>query len=424
MRILVVSNFYPPYHVGGYELGCRDIVAALRERGHAVTVLTSTYKVSGPEQEGDTFRWLAPTFPADWAASQWEYGRRLTGMEAQNQRAFRRLCRRVRPDVVYFWNLTHVSLSLVFLAQRWSLTTSFFVSDGWLADWRADRWCRFLGQFHPKVPLRRLLWAGLRLGLRTRGLLLPSGPPDTHHVQFCSHYLKQAAQETGLPVEDAQVVHWGVDAGRFPFQESTSPPRRLLYVGQLMRHKGVHTAIEAVRQVTQAIPEAGVTLTLAGGSVDEAYVASLHEQVQSSGLEAVVRFTGSLPREDLPALYHQHDILLFPSAWEEPFAITPLEAMSSGLAVVATTTGGSPEIFEDGVNALTFPKENAEACAAQTIRLLRDERLCRGIQRQGRQTVVERFTFEGMAARVESLLRSAVNGPPASPAGSPAVVTP
>jgi glycogen synthase len=47
MRVLVLSNFYPPHFIGGYELGCRDVVEGLKARGHDVRVLTSTYKSAG-----------------------------------------------------------------------------------------------------------------------------------------------------------------------------------------------------------------------------------------------------------------------------------------------------------------------------------------------------------------------------------------
>ena len=62
MRILVISNFYPPHHIGGYELGCRDVVGELRARGHDVRVLTSTYGVTGREANEGIYRWLKTSF--------------------------------------------------------------------------------------------------------------------------------------------------------------------------------------------------------------------------------------------------------------------------------------------------------------------------------------------------------------------------
>ena len=64
-------------------------------------------------------------------------------------------------------------------------------------------------------------------------------------------------------------------------------------------------------------------------------------------------------------VYRQHDALLFTSEWEEPFALTPLEAMACGLPVIGTTTGGSKELFRCGSNALTYTAGNHHELAAQ-----------------------------------------------------------
>ena len=407
MRILIVSNYYPPHFIGGYELGCHEVVQSLRARGHEVAVLTSTYKLDGPQDDGQVFRWLSLTGPTQDAHSYTEHGRKLLKVEAVNQGAFRRLCRRFRPDIVYFWSMVGLSLSLAFLAERWRMPSCFYVSDHWFAEWRTDLWCA-LTRWRPDKPHSRLLWAAMRRGMRARGLLLP--PPQGFarpRVQFCSQHLKDGALAAGQPVEDARVIHWGTNVPIAPLHPVPAPPRRLLYVGQIMAHKGVHTAIEAVRRLVEA-GYTDITLTLAGGSSDSDYADRVRRQVADAGLERRCRFTGGLPRPDLLALYRDHDLLIFPSAWEEPFAITPLEAMASGLAVVGTTTGGSKEIFEDGVNALTFPKEDAVACAAQIRRLLEDQSLFDRIRRSGQQTIADTYRFEIMVDQIEAALREAV----------------
>lgn len=407
MRILIVSNYYPPHFVGGYELGCHEVVQSLRARGHRVTVLTSTYRVDGPQDDGQVFRWLSLTGPTQDARSYADHGRKLLGVEAHNQKAFRHLCRRFKPDIVYFWSMVGLSLSLAFLAERWRLPSCFYVSDHWFAQWQTDLWCA-LTRWRPDKPHSRLLWAVMRRGIQARGLLLPPRKGFARpRVQFCSQHLKDGALEAGQPVEDARVIHWGTNVPIAPLDAGTAPPRRLLYVGQIMAHKGVHTAIEAVHRLVDA-GHTGVTLTLAGGSVDPEYDTRVRRQVADAWLEGRCRFTGGLPRPELLALYHDHDILIFPSAWEEPFAITPLEAMASGLAVVGTTTGGSKEIFEDGVNALTFPKEDAPACASQIERLLHDPVLFERIRLQGQKTIHDKYRFEIMVDQIEAALREAV----------------
>ena len=58
MKILCLSNFYPPYQIGGYEMLCQEVVNALAQRGHTVTILAGTYGVDQPVIEGNLHRLL------------------------------------------------------------------------------------------------------------------------------------------------------------------------------------------------------------------------------------------------------------------------------------------------------------------------------------------------------------------------------
>src|ERR1043166_8109599 len=130
MRILVISNFYPPHFIGGYEIGCRDVVEALRSRGHDVRVLTSTHGVSRPEQTGHIYRWLETdlALKIDPAAVDLP---KIFRKELTNRRAFTRVCRAFLPDLVYVWNATHISISLAIKAQQMGIAVCYFISDHW-----------------------------------------------------------------------------------------------------------------------------------------------------------------------------------------------------------------------------------------------------------------------------------------------------
>jgi glycosyltransferase involved in cell wall biosynthesis len=326
--------------------------------------------------------------------------------EATNQRSFRRLCRTFRPDVVYLWNLTHVSPCVAFTAERLGLPVAYFVSDNWLAQWDRVPWL-YRWTHRPQRPFRRAGWQLCRLLLRTVGLLPPNRLPDLRYAQFASHHLKAEAMRAGLPVGDTRVIHWGVDVNAFPFRRPSGAAERLLFVGQVVWHKGVHTALEALQLLVQKHGHRDATLTVAGGSVLPDYERRVRESVASLGLQDRVTFVGPTPRAQLPGLYQKHDILVFPSIWDEPFSIVVLEAMSSGLAVVGTQTGGSVEILEDGRNALVFPAGDPGVCAAQLSRLLHDGVLFEHVRRNGRRAIEERFGLTVMLDRVESALAEA-----------------
>lgn len=407
MKILILSTLYPPHYVGGYELGCHEVAEALKRRGHTIRVLTSTYGVGRPEDDGEVYRWLQSDLGWQFT-SAFSNRLRLVGKELRNRRAFRRLVRDFKPDVLYVWPIRYISLSLVFMAQRMGLPVAFYVSDDWFSRWEnIDHW-----QLEPNQPARRMAKRALARLVDLLGGAAPATAIDARHAQFTSEHIRRAALARGKPAERARVIHWGVDLARFPYRQASRPEvRRLLYVGQLAPPKGVHTAIEALAMLRARCPEHDLTLTVAGGTIFPDYAEQLHRMVRELELAGAVRFTGMLPREQLPAIYQEHDLLVFPSSWEEPFSITLLEGLASGLAVVGTITGGSAEILRNGENALVFPKEDAAACAAQIERLVRDPALAERLRQAGRRTVEQGFRIEGMLDQIEGALRAAVGKP-------------
>jgi glycosyltransferase involved in cell wall biosynthesis len=114
-----------------------------------------------------------------------------------------------------------------------------------------------------------------------------------------------------------------------------------------------------------------------------------------------VDFLGRIPREQMPAIYREHDVLVFPSEWEEPFAITPLEAITAGMAVVGTTTGGSGELFRDRDTAMVFEAGNPEACAEAIRQLCADRDLFETIRANASREVATHHTLDAMVDAIE-----------------------
>lgn len=402
MRILVLSNFYPPYFIGGYELGCRDVVEALQQRGHDVNVLTSSYGLTSAAKTPGIYRCLETDLGLKLDGSSGDLFKILK-KESRNRRAFARVCREFAPQVLYVWNATHISISIPLTAQQAGLRVCYFVSDHWLSDWESDA-LYSLKSRSPHKFYRRLLWKSL-VGSLNASRVLPAERLDFANVQFASSFLKREAMKANKDVSKADVIHWGVDVGLFHRRRRSGKGCRLLYVGQLAQHKGVHTAVQALKMIVTDPTHRSTTLTIIGGPD---YENRLHRLVESLGLEHRVRFTGLVPRDQLPGIYQDHDILLFPSIWEEPFSLTLLEAMASGLAVVGTCTGGTSEILKHEVNALIFPKEDASECARQVTRLLDNDRLLDALGQHGRQTVEDWFRIDQMVDRIDAGLRKMI----------------
>lgn len=392
MKILVVSNLYPPHHIGGYELGCRDVVEGLRARRHEVRVLTSTFQTQETAAVEDDVERL---FPYESTSGNGARGK------LADLRVFREAVARFNPEIIYFWNQQGLTNWLP-LAARWNgWKMAFFLSDTSFVSWRVGAWLA--------GPARKNSVIKAALGKT----FLVRGWPVMHNCpcHFASEFLRDAATRNGIPVAEkgSAVIHWGIDPSQFHAPATLRwPLRRLLYVGQMIPQKGVHTAISAFGLLAKEKEFAECTFTLAGSGQHPEYEKQLREMPAQLGISDRVHFLGRVPRGELPAIYGSHDILVFPSEWDEPFAITPLEAMASGLIVVGTTTGGSGELFRNRETAMTFAAGDSADCARAIRELCADQKLAETIRECGKSEVIARHSLTSMMDQIEGSLQKLV----------------
>lgn len=181
---------------------------------------------------------------------------------------------------------------------------------------------------------------------------------------------------------------------------------RLLFVGRLVRQKGVDLILKAMT----ALP-ACVTLRVVG---DGGARAELEAQAVALGLSGRVAFEGWRDRADLPGLYRSADAFVFPSR-DEGMPNVVLEAMASGLPVVATDIAGNRDLVLDGETGLLLPPDDAAAVEGALARLAADPQEGRRLGAAGRRRVVEHFSWRAVAAAYHELAcRDPVGPDPAS----------
>ena len=163
----------------------------------------------------------------------------------------------------------------------------------------------------------------------------------------CSNYIRNwVIREYNVNPERVITAHAGVDKTQFyPSFSRQTKKLKMIYVGRLDPNKGVETAVEVTRcLLNRSMP---VSLTVAGhawfyrqnNSNDEDFVRGLRCSMGVSHIE----WLGHVSRRWIPALMREHDIALVLSRSNEPFGLVVLEAMASGLAVMASSRGGLPE---------------------------------------------------------------------------------
>ena len=411
MRILVLSNLYPPHYIGGYELRCRDITEALRQRGHTVHVLTSDHTVSTSRSCAE------PSYPVirslrlhGFFGHPWLGIRDLRQLEAGNNRELIASIESFQPDVVHVWNLGGLSKSLALTLQRLDIPTVYDVSDHWIArsligDVWLDWWNRESGSI--ATQLARAVWTVT--GNRSRWhQAAPTNP--IHHLQFqriyfCSRRLRDITSQAGYHVDHGEVIHCPVNTAIYDgvVKPSAEPLKDLLYAGRLSEDKGIFTALRAMLELKNRFNG----MLHVYGKGEPAYENMLHDYVRQHALP--VEFHSANP-EQMPQVYRDHDALVFTSEWEEPFALTPLEAMASGLPVIGTLTGGTAELLSHGHNSLTYAAGNAGELASRILQLASDPQLRTNIAHEGQSLVRSRFNLPVITEKIEAFLQESVTG--------------
>jgi glycosyltransferase involved in cell wall biosynthesis len=376
MRILTVGLLYPPHNLGGYELVCDGVMRAASARGHEVRILASDYRAPGVVQADELAvdRALRSYLDASVQRAAALSPRQRLGLERANRAVMERILRAFDPDVVSWWGMGGMSLSLVERVRRRGLASLLVVHDDWLSyGFQIDGWTRMTRRLQPLAPvLEPALGIPIRYGLERAGRFL-----------FNSENTLRAAVQAGIEPVDRAVVTPGVHA-RYLTPAPSEPWRwRLLHVGRLDRGKGVDVAVAALAELP---PQTTLTIAGAGG---EAYAESLASQAQALGVRERLELLGAVEPDELPALYAQADAVVFPIRWEEPWGLVPLEAMGVGRPVVAVARGGARTYLRDGQNALLIGPDDPHALAAAVRRLADDGELRARLNAAGARTAAE-----------------------------------
>lgn len=384
MKIVLVSEVYPP-RAGGAGWSTRALALALREAGHAVSVLTTS---AGPaDLDGLPVRRLVPA------------GRKRFAVP----RAF---AARLRDEGDAVLHAQHSLSALGALAGDHAGRVAVTVRDHWPVCFWSTRMSR--GTLCPGCGLapmtrcvqgrvgapRPLSWGAIpymRADLREKRHALGRAGATLAVSEAIAEELRAA----GVPrvevipnivdAREAQAV--AAEAPSFPL-----PERFLLFVGKLEDNKGARLLVPAV-----AASRAGLPLVVLGeGSLSHA----LKFEATARGVEMLLR--GWAYREDVLRSLARATALVFPSLWPEPLSRVLLEALALGTPIAAMETGGTREILSDGESGLLV--RDAEGLGDAVARIVHDEAL-RARLRDGARERARDFSPEVLLPRYEAVYR-------------------
>ncbi len=386
MKILVVTESYWPNADGGAQFE-RRLVLGLAADGHEVSVWAPATKfASYTETDGpyEIHRERAVTF---WANQKYK----VSFLPFWHART---LIRAQRPDIIHIHNCYWMGLAAMFWARRYRiavLATNHFMPENALLNLR--------GTEVLYRPLHRLIWSYL-VWFHNRANLVTS-PTPTAVKLLVDHGLKTRAEAISNGIDTA-IFHSGIPTSdvKAKYHIATDKPV-LLYIGRLDGEKRIDLIISAFAAVHAKHP-AQLVLCGFGKSMDQ-----LKAQAAQLGIESDVVFTGYLDEADKPAVYNTGDVFIISSPAELQSIVT-LEAMATGLPVVAVDVAALKELCHDGENGFLFPENDVPALTDRLTRLLADPALMKRFGAESKRIIQEHHTTQVMFHNYEQAYKRAI----------------
>jgi glycogen synthase len=333
MRILIISNLFPPDVIGGYELGCFRIARSLAEQGHTVVVATSEARSGKVSAELDKNLQVRRVFRPVWdfeVRPQLDQDRayrsakllRMLVADIPSAVTLRRLLD-AEPtfDVAYLFNLVGLGpLSLIETLLAAAVPSVVHLMDNFDSLLQAS--VRSIGLLSRYAQLKKQLAA-----------------------IACSEACLQRNSVIGS-YQEAQVVFSGVERlpdGGCSHLEPAPGVFRFVYTGQIVAHKGINELIEAFQRVVAAVNDP-VELHLIGG-IQQGYEQELHERAATLIETGHIFVHGARSHADVLACLRSMDLGVYPLSDIEAFGYAPIECLASGVPAIISRKAGCCEML-------------------------------------------------------------------------------
>ena len=231
-------------------------------------------------------------------------------------------------------------------------------------------------------------------------------------IGVCEFSKRSLIKYEKLPANKIKVIYNGVKPEEFSIDIDTELKKRSLGLnpnekiigtaGRLCKEKNYPMLIRAFGDIKMRLKETRLLIVGDGALRDE-----LKNLAHNTNVEDDILFLGE--RRDISELMKVFDVFVLPSDLEAA-SLVLLEAMASGIPVVATNVGGNPELIIDGVTGLLVPSNDHKRFSENVIRILQDPVMAKKIGRAGRESVVERFGFNKMITEYVNVYKNLISG--------------
>ena len=382
MRVLIVSNLFPPAFIGGYELAALDVATMLVARGHSVTVLSSAALdgQADPPMPFTVLRTLECLVAQIEVIAPEDLFHRGLGLNLRNLAAVAKAVAAEGPEVILCFNLAGLGpLGLLRLFGSAGPPAVLMLMDNPFVFAEQD----------PAMTLRLRSLLGLPAGLG--GMTAVS----------CSEALTREISGLAGAALDLPVIPAWTTTGAPPPQAHDGPIR-FVFASRIAPHKGMMLVVEAAALVHVRGVRFTVDVWGAGAP------AEMMQAAHAAGVGGLFRYCGVTTKQAMAGHFGGYDALLFPTWEREPSGFVPIEAAAAGCVPIVTGNIGSAEFMLDGLHCIKIRRtaaDLAEAMAGLAVMPAPDRLALRSrVRRHARRM----FDAERWFDRLEPVLRDAI----------------
>ncbi len=376
MKILIVSDDFPPKSFGGAGIVASNLANSLKDRGHSVSVFTANenYHIS----------------------ERWRSYLGLYNPKAIKD--FKKILIDFKPDIVHFHNIhSHISYYTIVLAKKSGAKVFVTLHDA-------------MSVYYGKVPVKNgdtkykvTLFEMFKVfGLRVnifRNIVIRYIFSYADKIFTVSDSLREFLSINGI--KNTITIHNGIDVDDFKIYPDIVREYRnnlglkdtdkvLLFGGRLSNMKGAKLTIDSYIKVLNKVHDVKLMIV---GNVPK-HDSDLIKYAKDKNVFDKIIFTGWIDHENMATIYHLSDIVLVPSIYLDPFPNINLEAMACGKPIVGTIYGGTKEVVRHGVNGLLIDPFDIEIYSKTVTTMLNDKELQSDMGKKGKDIVEKEFSID------------------------------
>lgn len=402
MRILFLSDDFPPQSFGGAGISTYELALGMKKAGQEVFVITTCRK---KEEAGEyEYNGLRIFKIASDYSSKWRWYVSLYNIPVVHQVEL--LMKKIQPDVVHVNNVhLYLSYHSIKVAKRIAKAVVWTARDVMAFNFAKLQTKRYLDHFDYRTNWRDHLHQAKKRWNPFRNFFIKIYLGYADKLYAVSNALAKALAQNGI--KGAEVMHTGIDLDLWQADEALTIKFRekynltnkkvILFGGRLSEAKGGKETLEAMAKIVKSIPDA---ILLVVSKVD-GYADHMKEKAGKLGIGDNLVFTGWIERDEIKYTYACADVVLVPSICFDAFPRIVLEAMAAGRPVIGTCYGGAQEIIVDGVTGYVVNPLNFKEMAEKILVILGDRHKKESFGKAGYERVKSNFNSD---KKVKSIL--------------------